>query len=300
MGFGRRVVTGPEGIASDGTSPFTVDAPAGSVSELLWLDGPVRSVADGRDRTDGGYVLEPPEGGASSRIIRLPPTGTWLRVDGDDDAAPGMHATDTLDVMVVLDGEIVLGMPDGSETVVRAGDAVVQRGTAHRWRIVGDGPCTYWVTMLRPIAGAAPTALAPRSGEFGRRLVTGGDAVVEQPASVGIGAVYDVWHTGGPLASVTQGGDPDGSWSLDLPTGSVAVRMVALPPGGPTEAGWHATPTIDIDVVLSGRLGLELPGGVTAELGPGESVVQRGTEHRWWAVGDEPVRWAAVMFALSD
>jgi quercetin dioxygenase-like cupin family protein len=300
MGFGRRVVTGPEGVSSDGPSSFTFDAPDGSVSELLWLEGPVRTVADGVDRTDAGYPLEPPAGGASSRIIRLPPTGDWLRVDGDDETAPGMHVTDTLDLMVVLEGEIVLGMPDGSETVVRTGDAVVQRGTAHRWRIVGDGSCTYWVTMLRPVADAEPVALAPRGGDYGRRLVTGGDTVVEQPASVGIGAVYDVWQTGGRLASVTQGGDPDGSWSLDVPAGGVALRVVELPPGGPTEAGWHATPTIDIDVVISGRLGLELPGGVTVELDPGDAVVQRGTNHRWWAVGDEPVRWAAVMFALAE
>ena len=225
--FGRRVVTGPEGVASDGPAPLTVDATGSfGVTELLWLGGPVRTVADGEDRTEGGFPLEPPAGGASSRIIRMPLTGEWLRVDGDDDAAPGMHATDTLDLMVLLDGEIVLGMPDGTESTVRAGDAVVQRGTTHRWRVSGDGPCTYWVTMLRPTPGGAPTTLAPRAGALGRRLVTGGDAVVECPASVGVGRVYDVWQTGGPLGTVDQGGDPDGPWALDTPPGSVALRMV--------------------------------------------------------------------------
>jgi quercetin dioxygenase-like cupin family protein len=300
MGFARRVVTGPHGVASDGTAPLTVDLPGGiGVTELLWLDCPVRTVADGADRTDGGFPLEPPPGGASSRIIRMPATGEWLRVEGDDDAVPGLHATDTLDLMVVLDGAIVLGTADGSETTVRAGDAVVQRGTAHRWRVDGARPCTYWVTMLRPAPGAAPVALAPRAGDLGRRLVTGGDTVVECPASVGVGRVYDVWQTGGPLGAVDQGGDPEGPWALETPAGSVALRLVELPPGPPSEAGWHATDTIDIDVVLAGRLGLELPGGVTVELGPGDSVVQRGTDHRWWAIGDEPVRWAAVMFALT-
>ena len=303
--FGRRVVTGPEGVASDGTAVLTVDA-AGSfgVTELLWLAGPVRTVADGDDRTEGGFPLEPPPGGASSRIIRMPLTGGWLRVDGDDDATPGMHATDTLDLMVVLDGEIVLGMPDGTETTVHAGDAVVQRGTAHRWRVSGDGPCTYWVTMLRPDPDPDPdavsVALAPRAGDFGRRLVTGGEGAVECPASVGIGPVYDVWQTGGPLGAVDQGGDPDGPWDITTPAGSVALRLVEMAPGGPTEAGWHATPTIDIDVILAGRVAMELDGGVTVELGPGDSVVQRGTNHRWWAIGDEPARWAAIMWALTD
>jgi quercetin dioxygenase-like cupin family protein len=108
-----------------------------------------------------------------------------------------------------------------------------------------------------------------------------------------------VWQTGGPLGAVDQGGDPDGPWALDTPAGSVALRLVELPPGGPTAAGWHATDTIDIDVVLSGRVGMELPGGVTVELGPGDSVVQRGTNHRWWAIGDQPARWAAVMWAVT-
>ena len=302
MAFGRRVVTGPDGISADGPAPLTVDMPGGiGVTELLWLDGPARTIADGIDRIDGGFPLEPPAGGASSRIIRLAPTDGWLRVDGDADATPGMHATDTLDLVLVLDGEIVLGTADGSQTVVRAGDAVVQRGARHRWRVDASGPCTYWVTMLRPDALAPPPAraLTPVAGTAGRRIVATGDGLVECPASVTLGRLYDVWHTGGPLASVTQGGDPETGWSLEMPPGNVALRVVELAPGGPTEAGWHATPTIDVDVVLSGRLGLELRGGVTAELEPGDAVIQRGTDHRWWAIGDEPVRFAAVMFALA-
>lgn len=304
MGFGRRVVTGPTGVTSDGPAPLTVDVEGSfGVSELLWLDGPVRTVADGTDRTDGGFPLEPPPGGASSRLIRMPHTGEWLRVDGDDAAAPGMHATDTLDLMVVVEGEIVLGMADGSETTVRAGDAVVQRGTAHRWRVGGDGPCTYWVSMLRPEPGspsASAAALAPRAGTHGRRLVTGGDGVVECPASVGGQIVYDVWQTGGPLHAVDQGGDPEGEWVLDAPAGNVALRLVTMPPGPPTESGWHATPTIDIDLILSGRVGMELDGGVVVELEAGDAVVQRGTNHRWWTIGDEPASWAAIMWTLRD
>ncbi len=299
--FGRRVVTGPHGIESDGPAPRTVDLPGGvGVSEVLWLDGPVRTVADGPDRTDAGFPLEPPPGGASSRIIRMPATGEWLRVEGDDDATPGLHATDTLDLMVVLEGEILLGTADGSETRIRAGETVVQRGTPHRWKVVGGGPCTYWVSMLRPAPGAPPPEpLAPRTGTYGRRVITGGTGMVECPASVGLSVVHDVWRTGGPLRTVDQGGDPDGPWTLDGPPGDVVLRLVEMPPGPPTEAGWHATPTIDIDMVLRGRVGLELDGGITTELGPGDAVVQRGTNHRWWVIGDEPAAWAAIMWTVD-
>jgi uncharacterized cupin superfamily protein len=43
-----------------------------------------------------------------------------------------MHRTQTVDYGIVLDGEVVLVLED-SETVLRAGDVVVQRGTSHRW-----------------------------------------------------------------------------------------------------------------------------------------------------------------------
>jgi quercetin dioxygenase-like cupin family protein len=42
------------------------------------------------------------------------------------------HRTQSVDYGIVLDGEVVLVL-DESETVLRAGDVVVQRGTSHRW-----------------------------------------------------------------------------------------------------------------------------------------------------------------------
>ncbi|MDQ2641348.1 MAG: cupin domain-containing protein, partial [Pseudomonadota bacterium] len=43
-----------------------------------------------------------------------------------------MHRTETIDYGIVLEGEVTLIM-DVGETVVRAGDIVVQRGTNHGW-----------------------------------------------------------------------------------------------------------------------------------------------------------------------
>jgi quercetin dioxygenase-like cupin family protein len=296
--FVRRVVTTeePHGIASDGAPPRTFAVRGGfGVSEVWWSG----------ERPDEGFPLEPPPGGWSSRVIRMPGGGDWLRVEGDDDGRPGMHATDTLDLMVVLDGEIVLGLADGTEHVVRAGDAVVQRGTQHRWRVAAAEPCTYWVTMLRhqaPVAGGS--ALEVRSGDSGvRRFVTGGDGVEvgEGPVGLSVGStrIVDLWQTGGPVGSVTQGGDPPaGPWALEPLGGGVSLRIVELAPGvAHGDAGWHRTATEDVDVILSGRLRLELPGGVSTVLEPGDVVVQLGTDHRWTPVGDEPARMASVMVA---
>lgn len=305
-GFGRRVVTADDGIASDGPSPRTIDVPGGfGVSELLWLDRPPADVGDGGDRTSDGFPLEPPPGGASARVIRLPPTGEWLRVDGDDDARPGMHATDTLDLVVVLEGEIALGTRDGRETPMRAGDFVVQRATAHRWRVLGDGPCTYFVAMLRPDPTRRPVEMTWSVGDVtgARRVVTDGESCVDGPPACaldgGTTRLVDVWHTGGPLSRATQGGDPQGPWSLEPPPGGAWFRRVDMQPGPPLDAGWHRTRSIDVDVVLAGRLGLDLADGASVELGPGDAVVQRGTDHRWRVIGDDPVQFAAVMLALS-
>ena len=43
-----------------------------------------------------------------------------------------MHRTETVDYGIVLQGEITLIMDEG-ETIVRAGDIVIQRGTNHGW-----------------------------------------------------------------------------------------------------------------------------------------------------------------------
>jgi uncharacterized cupin superfamily protein len=43
-----------------------------------------------------------------------------------------MHITDTIDYAILLQGELVAIMDEG-ETVMRAGDILIQRGTNHAW-----------------------------------------------------------------------------------------------------------------------------------------------------------------------
>jgi len=40
---------------------------------------------------------------------------------------------------------------------------------------------------------------------------------------------------------------------------------------------------------------LDLPGGISTEAGPGDVIVQRGTDHKWTALGDETMVAATVM-----
>ena len=73
-----------------------------------------------------------------------------------------------------------------------------------------------------------------------------------------------------------------------------------LPSGhDPGEAGWHTTATIDVDIVVSGRLELSLPDRDPVVIGPGEAVVQRGTHHKWQPVGDDAVEFVSLMLAVG-
>ena len=154
----RRVVTGhdTEGravILSDGAPPSTIRANGFAVAHVAVAR---RAAGDGRRRRRRTGRLDParaPRRWLLGAHHPLPGAreggGDWIRVEGDDPDEPGMHATDTLDFMVVVDGRIVLGLDDG-EHELGAGDVVIQRGNRHRWRVVGDDPCTYVVCMLRP------------------------------------------------------------------------------------------------------------------------------------------------------
>jgi uncharacterized cupin superfamily protein len=59
-----------------------------------------------------------------------------------------MHRTETVDVGVVIEGETWLLLDDGSETLVRPGDAVVQRGTNHAWANRSDRPVRMMFVMI--------------------------------------------------------------------------------------------------------------------------------------------------------
>ena len=61
-----------------------------------------------------------------------------------------MHATVTIDYIYVVEGEITLLLDDG-DTVLRAGDVLVQGGASHSWINHTDRP----VKILGVLVGAA-------------------------------------------------------------------------------------------------------------------------------------------------
>ena len=154
----RRIVTeddaqGRSRIAEDAPARAvrTVDGRPGYRSVNVWrttaAPAPV-GAADGIAEHKG--ILPPENGGSILRIIDFPPesadpaerrrqiqaTFTGMFSDAQHDkregAHPGMHRTDTVDYAILLEGEIWAVMDEG-ETLMRAGDVLIQRGTNHAW-----------------------------------------------------------------------------------------------------------------------------------------------------------------------
>jgi quercetin dioxygenase-like cupin family protein len=129
----RRVVTGHDArgtsvFVSDGPVPVAATTPGGSLFYELWATETTPAPIDAEpvdagqaDPAAGPLAVAPAPNGTKVRINELPPG-----------AGSPMHRTRTVDYGIVLDGEVVLVLDDG-ETVLRAGDVVVQRGTNHRW-----------------------------------------------------------------------------------------------------------------------------------------------------------------------
>lgn len=125
----RRVVTGHDEsgrsvVLSDATSSRSHSLPDARFHEI-WSTyaTPAPITAGVRDDPATGRIKTPPE-----------PGGTRVRfVDFAANAVSPMHRTETVDYGVVISGRMALLLDDGSETLLEAGDIVVQRGTDHAW-----------------------------------------------------------------------------------------------------------------------------------------------------------------------
>ncbi|KAG8747279.1 hypothetical protein FRC12_014115 [Ceratobasidium sp. 428] len=79
---------------------------------------------------------------------------------------------------------------------------------------------------------------------------------------------------------------------LIVPNGS-NCRVTDLAPGQKTPM--HRTTSVDYNILISGRAVHVLEDGSEQEVGPGDVVVQRGTNHRWENRTDEWARWISVL-----
>ena len=67
----------------------------------------------------------------------------------------------------------------------------------------------------------------------------------------------------------------------------------------PDEPGMHTSDTVDLEIVVSGQITLELDHGVMKTMGPGDAIIQNGTRHRWRNLGTEPARVAVILIGAN-
>jgi hypothetical protein len=158
----RRVVTGHDAqgravIQQDGEVP-RVQRVGGAHGPLFYEVWNTRATPAPIDRASGepdeqGIQLAPPRGGTRIRVLDIPPEDAsignltpeqikqhFAEVGAAEAPLQGgrverhafMHRTETVDYGIVLEGELTLIL-DVGETVVRAGDIIIQRGTNHGW-----------------------------------------------------------------------------------------------------------------------------------------------------------------------
>jgi quercetin dioxygenase-like cupin family protein len=157
----RRVITGHDQdgkavVISDGAPPLVhtspIDPGFASADIFRTDETPARVLARTPETTEGPRRQLPTKNGTVLRVTRFPPESDFIRnmtpetarmvfgVLGNEEAStfgrggrhPMMHRTQTVDYVVVLEGEITMVL-DLEDVVLRAGDVAVQCGSNHAW-----------------------------------------------------------------------------------------------------------------------------------------------------------------------
>lgn len=168
----RRVVTGD---VSGARSAIIVDGPPsggigdpnlGGLSEI-WHETVTGAInpKDTRDRGETTSILSPGAGHVKVRwfVISPPPEGVTQEALAaaarerfaafgaahelrDQARHPAMHQTQTLDIVCLISGDASLVL-DNTETRIKPGQVVIQRGTSHGWTAHG-GPALFLAVLI--------------------------------------------------------------------------------------------------------------------------------------------------------
>ncbi|MDX2164495.1 MAG: cupin domain-containing protein [Gammaproteobacteria bacterium] len=149
----RRVVTGHKnGIAtiiSDGTVEDVMTHESGFVVSDIWAtDSMPANLAKSAKIEDSFFPVIQPKGTLLRQVV-IPPDSSVLKhfEPQPDQPHPLMHKTKTLDYIIILSGEVYLVMED-TETLLKAGDMVIQCATNHAWSNRTDKPCIQLAILL--------------------------------------------------------------------------------------------------------------------------------------------------------
>ncbi|PWY90248.1 hypothetical protein BO70DRAFT_359227 [Aspergillus heteromorphus CBS 117.55] len=128
---------------------YTTDPPPAALSHPTDVARYAASLAD-------PPPLVPLEGGAHVWYIDTPPGGE----------SP-LHRTVSLDLVIVLAGDVELNLSGGEQRRLRPGDLVVQRATLHKWRNLSS---TQWSRMIGIVSACQPVETP--SGPLGETFLS--------------------------------------------------------------------------------------------------------------------------------
>jgi hypothetical protein len=168
----RRIITGED---DQSRSVVVIDGPAsGQIGDPnlgglfeIWHEA-VGEALDPKDRRERGearpalspaedsvkvrwFVIAPAPEGAPPEMLKSVVRERFADFDAadhltDQNRHPAMHQTDTLDVICLISGDASLILDD-SETRLKPGQIVIQRGTSHAWTAHG-GPALFLAVLI--------------------------------------------------------------------------------------------------------------------------------------------------------
>jgi hypothetical protein len=136
--------------------------------------------------------------------------------------------------------------------------------------------------------------------------VWGWDVAPTFPDDGSLPAIYDFFPPNGGARFVVMSLSPD-SAEIEPPrvaASELVAEFAKLLPGAAqyvdrVDPRFHRTPTIDLAVVLSGRVTVVLDSGDRATLSAGDTLVQNGTSHAWSNAGPESAQIAFFLAGVS-
>lgn len=169
----RRVITGVNSqgrstILSDGFCPHTMGLhgiPTFRLTELWKTDTIPVQIEEKSDKCGVPIELEPFSNGTTLRFLEFPPDADWkgsadashafsamgesgsAALDKNSSKHEMMHKTSTIDYIIVLKGEI-WAVFEETETCLKAGDVLIQRGTNHAWSVRTKEPCLVIAVLI--------------------------------------------------------------------------------------------------------------------------------------------------------
>ena len=137
----RRVITGHDDtgkaiVKIDEVVSNVREGRPGALAHAIWTTEGFPVNNDGQEDAGARPVQTTLPGGTIFRVIEFKP-GVQAR----------NHRTDSIDYIVVMDGEIDMDL-DGTVVHLKAGDVMVQRGTIHNWINNSTKSCILGVILI--------------------------------------------------------------------------------------------------------------------------------------------------------